>query len=88
LVLSQKGALRACGQETGAVGAGCRAFFPADRVTVFVGSAAAILAVFCAYAVAVLSDLAGDPVFFRERANHVADKLGLADAASVSTDDD
>ena len=54
----------------------------------FVGSAAAIFAVFCAYTMTVLSDLASNPVFFWECADHIADELGLADAASVATDDD
>jgi hypothetical protein len=67
---------------------GVGAFFPADGVAVLVGSTAAILAVLCAYAVAVLGDLAGDPVFLRECANYVADQLSLADAAGVATDYD
>ena len=39
----------------------------------FVGSAAAILAIFCANSVAVLGDLAGDPIFFWKGANYIAD---------------
>jgi hypothetical protein len=83
-----EGALRACRQETRAVGAGPGIFFPADRVTVFVGSAAAIFTVFGADAVTVLGDLACDPVLLWKCADYIANQLGLANAAGVATDDD
>ena len=80
--------MRACVKKTRAVATGFGAFFPANRVTVFIWSAAAILTIFCAYAMTVLSDLACNPVFFWKRVDHIADKLGFADAASVAADDD
>ena len=83
-----EGTLSAGGQKAGAVGAGFGGFFPTDGVTVLVGSAAAIFAVFGADAMAVLSDFAGDPVLFGEGADHVADQLRLADAASMAADND
>src|SRR5882757_6623332 len=53
-----------------------------------IGRAIAILAILCADAVPILGDFSGDPMGLRERGDHVADQLRLANAARVSADDD
>src|SRR6266852_6046902 len=83
-----KRSLGTCREKPRAVRAGVRLHFPVDRADMLRRGAIAIVAVLRADAVAVLRDFSGDPMDLRERRDHVADKLRLANAAGVPADDD
>src|SRR6266446_711292 len=83
-----KRSLGACCEKPSAVCAGARLRFPVNGADMLRRGAIAIVAILSADAVAVLRNFSGDPMGVRERGDHVADKLGFANAAGVPADDD
>src|SRR5580704_5568853 len=74
-------------QESSAVGARVCAFLPIDGTNMLIRRAIAVLSILRADSMAVLRDLAGNPVRFGERSYQVTDQLGLTDAPRMPAHD-
>jgi hypothetical protein len=78
----------ACRQKSSAIGSGVVVLLPTDGANMFVRGAITILTVLCAHPVAILGNLAGDPIRLRKGCDHVTHQLRFADAPRVPADYD